>query len=164
MTVTYTDATPTGAEFYRVLPELVSGVQTGVFMGVSHFIMHPRRFWWLAASIGTSFPLLHAQGVGHGAGRQHRRHRVHGDDPQRDRASPSSSTATCSTTLGAGTEDVVLAVTATELHFWDDGVQFIRAEQTAAGNLTVKFVLYGYSAFSAGRYPGAHGVASPVRV
>jgi len=33
----------------------------------------------------------------------------------------------------------------------------IRAEQTGAGNLTVKFVVYGYSAFTAGRYPLATG-------
>jgi hypothetical protein len=63
-------------------------------------------------------------------------------------------------TIGAGTEDVILAVTDRELHFWDDGVQFVRAEQTAAGNLTVKLVVYGYSAFTAGRYPGAHAIIS----
>lgn len=157
VTVTYTDASPTGAEAYRTLAELISGIQTGVFMGVSHFVMHPRRWWWLTASIGTGFPLLHVPGV---------------DTVQAGNISGTEYMATgrnilgipvvvdgnMLTTLGAGTEDVILGVTARELHFWEDGVQFIRAEQTAAGNLTVKFVLYGYSAFSAGRYPGAHGL------
>jgi len=65
------------------------------------------------------------------------------------------------TNLGVGTnQDPILGVTADELHLWEDANAplFIRAEQTAAGSLSVKLVVYGYSAFSAGRYPGAHGV------
>jgi hypothetical protein len=61
------------------------------------------------------------------------------------------------TNLGGGTEDVIIGVTADELHFWDEGVRFIRAEQPLAANLAVRLVLYGYSAFTAGRYPSAHG-------
>jgi hypothetical protein len=61
---------------------------------------------------------------------------------------------------GASTnEDVILGVTARELHLWEDSGAplFIRAEQPGAGTLQVKFVVYSYSAFTAGRYPGAHG-------
>jgi HK97 family phage major capsid protein len=64
------------------------------------------------------------------------------------------------TTLGASTnEDVILGVTAPELHLWHDpsAPLLIRAEQPLANQLAVRFVVYGYSAFTAGRYPGAHG-------
>ncbi len=56
---------------------------------------------------------------------------------------------------------MILVVTAPELHYWDEGgPRFIRAEQPGAGSLTIKFVLYGYSAFTAGRYPAAQGTFS----
>jgi HK97 family phage major capsid protein len=155
---TWTDANPTGAEFYKTLPELISDIQSGVFMGVSHFIMHPRRWWWLTASIGTSFPLLNAPLVDQTV----QAGNIGGTEYMATNRNvlgvPVVVDGNMATTVGAGTEDVVLGVTASELHFWDDGVQFIRAEQPGAGNLSVKFVLYGYSAFTAGRYPGAHGL------
>ncbi len=66
------------------------------------------------------------------------------------------------TNLGAGTEDVILGVTASELHLWEEpsAPLMIRAEEPGAPSLQVKFVVYGYSAFTAGRYPGAHGTIS----
>src|SRR5207342_1984137 len=42
-TAAYVDATPTAAEAYKELAEIISVVQSAVVMGVSHFIMHPRR-------------------------------------------------------------------------------------------------------------------------
>ena len=56
------------------------------------------------------------------------------------------------TNLGAGTEDVILGVTADELHLWEDpgAPLFIRAEQPLANQLAVRFIVYGYSAFTAG--------------
>ena len=63
------------------------------------------------------------------------------------------------TTLGGGTEDAIYGVNANECFLWEDpsAPLLIRAEQTGAGNLLVKFVVYGYSAFTAGRYAGATG-------
>jgi hypothetical protein len=64
------------------------------------------------------------------------------------------------TNLGAGTnEDVIIGVTAEELHLWEEASAplYIRAEQTNAASLGELLVVFGYSAFTAGRYPGAHG-------
>jgi len=157
ITVTYTDASPTAAEAYKELAELISGIQSGVFMGVSHFVMHPRRWWWLSAGISASFPMLHVPGVdtvqaGNIGGTEYMA------AGRNILGIPVVVDGNMLTSLGAGTEDVILGVTARELHFWDDGVQFIRAEQPLVQNLSVRFVLYGYSAFTAGRYPGAHGL------
>jgi HK97 family phage major capsid protein len=160
-TVAYADASPTAGELYPKLAQLISAVQAAVFMGVTHFVMAPRRWWWLASQVGTSFPFLNAPGV------------------TTVQAGNIGSTEYMATnrnvlgvpvvvdgnmllTLGAGTEDVILGVTAPELHFWHDSGAplFIRAEQPLVSTLQVRFVVYSYSAFTAGRYPGAHGTIS----
>jgi HK97 family phage major capsid protein len=157
--VTYTDASPTAAELYPKLADLIQQIQAGVYMGVTHFVMHPRRWWWIAKELGSTFPLLQMPGTapqqaGNAGGTEYdaTNRLLFGVPVVLDGNIP--------TNLGAGTnEDVVLAVTAPELHLWEDGDAplLIRAEETGAGNLTVKFVVYGYTAFAAGRYPGAHG-------
>jgi len=155
--VAYADASPTAAELYPKLAELISDIQSGVYMGVTHFIMHPRRWWWLASQIGTSFPLLQSpstapqQGGNVGSTEYMAMNRnILGVPVVLD--------GNVTTTDGGGTEDVIYGVTAPELRLWhDDGPLLIRAEQPAVGTLEVKFVVYSYSAFTAGRYPGAHG-------
>jgi len=67
------------------------------------------------------------------------------------------------TNAGAGTnEDEIYCVTAPELHLWEQsGSPFaLTFDATGAGSLTVKSVVYGYTAFSAGRYPGAVSIIS----
>jgi HK97 family phage major capsid protein len=160
--VTYTDATPTAAELYPKQADLIQQIQAGVFMGISHFVMHPRRWWWIAKELGATFPLLQMPGTA----------------PQvAGNAGDTSYEATnrllfgvpvildgnIPVNLGAGVnEDVILGVTAEELHLWEDAdaPMLIRAEQAIASQLSVRFVLFGYSAFTAGRYPAAHGTVS----
>lgn len=158
ISVAYTDASPTAAELYPKLADLIQQIQAGVFAGLSHFVMHPRRWWWIAKELGSTFPLLQIQGAGNRAGNA-------GDTQYgglgRDIFGvPVVLDGNIPTNLGAGTnEDVILGVTADELHLWEDPAAplYIKADQTAAASLGVLFVVYGYSAFAAGRYPGAHG-------
>jgi hypothetical protein len=163
--VTYTDATPTVAELYPKLFDLVQQIQAGVFRGVSHLVMHPRRWWKLASDVGTSFPFLQMAGGGGlpGGGS------VLGTGQYEQGLSGVLATVgvildgNIPVNLGGGTnEDVILGVTAAELHLWEDPAApfLIRAEQPLANQLAIRFVLYGYSAFTAGRYPGAHGTIS----
>lgn len=75
------------------------------------------------------------------------------------------------TNLGAGTnEDIVIVAKLDDLLLWeqDGGMpRELRFEETNGGNLTVKVVVYGYSAFTAGRYPksvatiGGTGLVTP---
>jgi HK97 family phage major capsid protein len=160
-TVVYADSSPTAAELYPKLAEIISEVQSGVYMGVTHFLMHPRRWWWLASQIGSSFPLLQApstapQQAGNIGGTEYMAQN------RNILGVPVIVDGNITTTNGSDSnEDVIYAVTAPELHLWhDDGPLFIRAEQPDAGTLEVKFVVYSYSAFTAGRYPGAHGTIS----
>jgi HK97 family phage major capsid protein len=60
--------------------------------------------------------------------------------------------------VGTLNEDVSIAYRAADLLLFESGdgtPRQLRFEQTLGGQLTVKVVVYGYSAFSAGRYPTA---------
>lgn len=160
--VSYTDTTPTAAELYPKLADLIQQIQAASFLGVTHFVMHPRRWWWIAKELGATFPLVQFPGTApQQAG-------TSGDTSYEAQnrmlfGVPVVLDGNVPTNLGAGAnEDVILGVTASELHLWEDpdAPLLIRAEQTGAGNLTVKFVVYGFSAFTAGRYPAAHGTVS----
>lgn len=159
VSVAYTDASPTAGELYPKLADLIQQAEVGAFAGLTHFVMHPRRWWWIAKELGSTFPLVQfpntsAQVAGNAGGASY------GDSGRNIFGVPVVLDANIPTNLGAGTnEDVILGVNADELHLWEDSNAplFIRAEQTGAGNLTVKLVVYGYSAFTAGRYPATHG-------
>lgn len=155
--VTYTDASPTAAELHPKLADLLQQISSGVD-DMTHFIMHTRRWWWLASQLGSTFPLVTVGSAGMqqagnlggtsylGGGRNYL-----GAEVILDR--------NVETTLGGGTEDAIYGVNANECFLWEDPAAplLIRAEQTGAGNLMVKFVVYGYSAFTAGRYASATG-------
>ena len=67
------------------------------------------------------------------------------------------------TNAGAGSdEDRIYCVNAGELHLWEQaGSPFaLNFDATGAGSLTIKSVVYGYGAFTSGRYPGAVSVIS----
>lgn len=155
--VTYTDASPTAAELHPKLADLLQQVSSGTD-DFTHFIFHTRRWWWLASQLGSTFPLVTVgnagvQQVGNvgDAGYAAVNRGYLGAGVVLDR--------NIETTLGAGTEDAIYGVNANECFLWEDpnAPLLIRAEQTGAANLMVKFVVYGYSAFTAGRYPLATG-------
>jgi hypothetical protein len=161
--VAYAATTPAASALYPKLAQLISTIQSGVFMGVSHFIMAPRRWWWISSQVGTSFPFLNVPQVNQTV----QAGNIGGTDYIGSGPNilgvPVVLDGNLPLTAGASTnEDVILGVTARELHLWEDtgAPMFIRAEQPGAGTLQVKFVVYGYSAFTAGRYPGAHGTIS----
>jgi hypothetical protein len=120
--------------------------------------MHPRRFWWIASNVGTSFPFVQlsgsaAQTGGNVAGT------AYGQGASGILAGIPVIVDGNVTTTNNTTQDVIYGVTASELHLWEDpqAPLFIRAEQPKAISLGIDLVVYGYSAFTGGRYPGAHG-------
>lgn len=167
--ITYTDASPTSAELYPKLFDLIQQVQSATYMGVSHFVMHPRRWNWLASQVGTSWPFLQVAGAGAQTGGSY-----NGSGSYNTAGNgvivagtlagvPVVLDASIATNLGAGTnEDRIYGITSDEAFLWEDpsAPLFIRAEQTAAASLGVLFVVYGYFAYTFGRYPSAHGKIS----
>lgn len=162
--ITYNDATPSVAELYPKLADAYQSIQTGVFMNPTHWIMHPRRLAYLLAAVdGQDRPLvlptangpMNAFATGAGAA-------SYGNSGYSLMGLPIIVDANVVTDAGAGTEDEIYCVTAPELHLWEQaGAPFaLSFDATGAGSLTVKSVVYGYSAFSAGRYPAAASVIS----
>ena len=153
--VTYTDSTPTAAELYPKLFDLIQKVQTGHFAGISHFIMHPRRWAFLAASVGSNVPFLqintNPQGAAGQAGAP-----SYGGIVGNIAGVPVLLDANVPTNISSN-QDAILGVTASELHLWEDAGAplFIRVDQ--ASSLAVTISVYGFTAFTAGRYPKAHG-------
>lgn len=72
------------------------------------------------------------------------------------------------TTLGAGTnQDVIHVLRASDLLLYESGLRSRVLPEVGSGTLTVRLQVYGYLAFTAGRYPksiveiGGTGLVAP---
>ena len=158
--VTYNEASPTAENLYPKLADAYQKVQTNVYQNPTHWIMHPRRLAFLLASVDQAGRPLVVPTLGGpmnamatGAGQAY-----YGNSGYSLMGLPIVADANVRTNAGAGTdEDRIYCVNANELHLWEQaGSPFaLNFDATGAGSLTIKSVVYGYSAFTAGRYPGA---------
>ena len=159
--VTFTDASPTVGELYPKLLDCVQRIQTNYFGGPNVMIMHPRRLAFILAALdSTNRPLavptmngaMNAISVGDGSV-------VYGNSGYSIAGLPVVTDANVTTTNGAGTnEDVIIIGNTQELHLWEEGdgaPMYLRFDQPKAAELDVLAVVYGYSAFTAARYPNA---------
>jgi HK97 family phage major capsid protein len=163
--VVFTEGSPTVAELYPKLADAYQQVQTTVFQNPTHWIMHPRRLAFLLASVDLAGRPLVVPTVGGpmnavatGAGQAY-----YGNSGYSLMGLPIIADANVRTNAGAGSnEDRIYCVNANELHLWEQaGSPFaLNFDATGAGSLTIKSVVYGYSAFTAGRYPGAVSIIS----
>ena len=169
--VTYTDGSPTVAEMFPKLADAVQQVNAGRFLPAEAWIMHPRRWGWFTAAVDTAGrPLVvpsssgpyNSVGVNQANG--------YGQVVGELLGLPVITDAGVATTLGGGTEDMIFAVRLSDMLLWEEGdgsPRELRFEETTGGSLTVKLVVYGYSAFAGGRYPeaiatvGGTGLAAP---
>lgn len=161
-TATLTDSSPTPAEAFGALYAIQSTIESALFMNPDFLVMAPRRWHWFRSAIGTDVTLVgqgtayppqslgKSNNVGYGAG-------VRGDLAGLPVIVDGNIPLTVNTD-----QDVILAVNSDELFLWEQEGSpiYMRAAQPGAGNLMEKMVVYGYSAFTAGRYPAAHGVIS----
>ena len=158
--ITYNEASPTAENLYPKLADAYQQVQTNVYQNPTHWIMHPRRLAFLLASVDQAGRPLVVPTLGgpmnamaSGAGQA-----FYGNSGYSLMGLPIVADANITTTAGAGTDqDQIYCVNANELHLWEQpGSPFaLNFDATGAGSLTIKSVVYGYSAFTAGRYPGA---------
>ena len=157
--ITYTDASPTVAEFYPKLMDAIQQINSNRYAGPDLIIMHPRRAAWLAAAVdGQSRPLVLPQsnvpsnvmGTGPVAG--------YGLNGLQLAGIPVVADANISTTGGAGSnEDSVFVVRRADMLLFESAgaPSMVRMDQTLGGQLTVKLVAYQYAAAVFGRYPAA---------
>lgn len=156
--VTYTDADPTVAEIWPKLVNAVTQVNTNRLMPATVAIMHPNRWGWMwAAQDSNGRPLFVGDApmnpVGLGTAAEYGQ--VVGS---LNGLVPVITDAGIPTNLGAGTEDAILVLRASDPILWEEGnglPRRLRFEETNGGKLSVKLVVYGYCAFTAGRYPTA---------
>ena len=163
--VTFTSTAPTVALLYPKLADAIQQIQTNAFVNPTHFVMHPRRLAFLLSAVDTTNrPLVvpAASGpmnaVASGSGSV-----AYGNSGYQMMGLPIITDANIGTTYGTTTnQDEIYVVTAPECHLWEQsGSPFtLRYDATGAGNLTIKTVVYGYAAFTAGRYPLANSIIS----
>lgn len=164
ISVTYTDASPTVAEAFPKIADAIQQVNSTRYLPADAIVMHPRRWGWFTAAVDTqNRPLvvptaqypMNAVGVGEPA--------AYGPVGTLF-GLPVYTDANIPTNLGAGTnEDRIIVCRSQDLFLWEEGngaPRQLRFEETAGGNLTVKLVVYGFAAFTAGRYPAASAVIS----
>ena len=159
--VTYTDASPTVPELYPKIMDGIQRIQTNYFGGPNFILMHPRRLAWILAALDqnnrplalpTSNGPQNAFSVGDGSV-------VYGNSGYTIAGLPVITDANVITTNGAGNdEDVIIIGNTQESHLWETagGSPFmLRFEDVKSAELAVKMVVYGYSAYTANRYPNA---------
>ena len=152
------DASPTGAETFVQIVKAIGQVNENRYLPADIIIMHPRRWAYLAGALdGNSRPLVNPMGnnptdpaaVGSAAGYGAVVGNVAGVNVITDAGIP--------TNLGAGTnEDRIIVARRSDLLLWEQGSgspAVARFDSVGSASLTVKVVAFGYSAFTAGRYP-----------
>lgn len=175
--VPYVDGTPTAAELWPKLLGAASGVEQALIgMGNADIaVMHSRRWYWFQSQLTNSWPLVSQPGLG-GTGNDGSMAINNGTAYGKGSRGvlPSGLVVITDnnvpTTKGGGTEDEIYVTSSQECHLWQDpnAPVFIRAEQPAAASLGVLLVLYGYFAYTFGRFTnsvqlvGGTGLIAPV--
>lgn len=148
------DAPATLKVVYSKIADAVQRVHTQRFQAPTVIVMHPRRWaYFLAATDTAGRPLVVPSGPGQNAFATHSAvaaeqvvGNMHGLPVVTDPNMP--------TTLGAGTnEDVIHVLRASDLLLFESGIRSRVLPDGGSGNLTVRLQVYGYLAFTAGRYP-----------
>jgi len=166
--VAYTDASPTVAELMPKIADAIQQVNSNRFAPATAIIMHPRRWGFLTAGVDSSNrPLIlpngnapqNAYGVG-----DTNSYGVVGQLM----GIPVITDANVATNFGAGTnQDEIYIVRAEDHILFEQDMFTAKFEETNAGSLTTKLVVYGYVAFASGRYPagisviGGTGLVTP---
>ncbi len=139
---------------YGAVANATQQVYAARFASPSAIVMHPRRWAWLVAQVDASNrPLVVpvAQGPSNalatfgGVVQQQVVGTMQGLPVVTDPSIP--------TNLGTGAnEDMVLVLRADDVVLYESGIRTRVLQETLSGTLTVRLQVYGYLAFSAGRY------------
>lgn len=163
--ITFTSTASTATLLYPKLADAWSIVQDSIFANATHFVMTPRRLAWILSQTDTAgrpiaLPVGNApqNSMVAGVGTP-----VYGNSGYSIFGLPVITDSNIGRTYGAGTnEDEIYCVDMYEMHLWEQpGAPFSLAfDQTLAGGLTIKALVYGYAAFTAERYALAASIIS----
>lgn len=157
--VTYTDASPTGPEFYVPLAQSASQVASTRYMMPSHQFMHPRRWFWFVSQLdGSNRPLVvpAVGGPNNAMGVNATNGEAEGFVGWTSVGLPVWIDANIPTTKGGGTnQDAVYTVRANDLFLFEGSLRTRVLQEVLSGTLQVRFQVYEYFAFIPNRYPQA---------
>ena len=156
---TYTDSTPTWAEFFPKLVAAIQDISSNFYGGATHIVAHPTLIGcWLRALDSTNRPLFNST-----AGNPFNAPGTY-DRPAYDMGGlqilgiPVIADANMPTNLGSGTnETAVIVGDFSESYIWEDNggsPMYVRFEQPD-GNIAIRTVVFGFSGYTAGKYPTA---------
>lgn len=160
--VTYTSAAPTVPELFPKGADAVQQVATNRHMPPNVGWMHPRRWFWHTAALGTDnrpFVTPALNGPMNAMG-------ITSPDPLAEGPVgtwhlPIRMDANMPTNLGAGTdEDRIIIARMMDLLLFEGALRTRALPEVGSGTLTVRFQVYAYSAFIGGRYEKAIAVIS----
>jgi len=157
--VTYTDASPTYAEFFPKLVQAITDVSTNFFGSATHIVMHPSLAGCILRALDGSNRPQFTSNLGNpqnAAGTFQR--------PGYDLGGfqilgiPVVLDANMPTNLGAATNQTAVIVgNFDESYIFEDNSGtplYVRFEQPD-GNIAIRTVVFGFSAYTAGKYPAA---------
>lgn len=166
-TIAQTGTAP--VDLYKKVADGIQRVHTLRFRAPEVIVMHPRRWAWLLSAVDTNGRPLVLPAAGNpqnamatltAVGSEMIVGSMHGLPVVTDPSIP--------TNLGAGTnEDVVLIMRASDLLLFESGIRTRVLPEVGSGTLTTRLQVFGYLAFTAGRYPksvveiGGVGLVAP---
>lgn len=159
-TITYTSASPTGAELYPKVVGGIAAVEAALLNqdpNGSAVVMHSRRWFWLQAALSSTFPLIaqpynlgfNAGGVNAGEG--------YGDAFRGvlPNGAPVIVDNNIATNLGAGTnQDEIYVVSLAECHLWEDGTAPMLIRTDTGPNMKknmIDIVVFNFFAYTFAR-------------
>ena len=157
--VTYTDASATWAEFYPKLVEAITSISTNFYGAATHIVAHPSLIGcWLRALDTTNRPIFSpTAGNPMNAAATYDRPDYLGGGLQ-ILGIPVVADANMPTNLGSGTnETAVIVGDFRESYLWEDNSGnplYVRFEEPSGTN-AIRTILFGFSAYTAGKYPTA---------
>lgn len=154
-TVTYTDASPTLPELWPFGAQALSQAASGRKLGVSGFIMHSRRWYWMSSQVdGSSRPFIVPAEAGPYNALATMSGETDAEGPTgRWHTKPVFMDQNVPTTLGAGTEDAIIAYRGADALLFEGPLRTRALPEVLSGTLTVRLQVYAYSALILGRFP-----------
>lgn len=157
--ITVDDATPSGERLY---PKILQGASQSeaALLGQATpdvVVMHSRRWYWFQSQMVAKWPLIGQPGIpAQNGGVNYAERYGSGFRGLLPNGMAVITDNNISTTVGATTQDEMFVVPTEESYLWEDpdAPQFIRADQ--AKQLSIDLVLYGYYAYTMGRYANSH--------
>jgi HK97 family phage major capsid protein len=145
---------PTIQTVYSAIANAIQTVHTTRFLPPEVIVMHPRRWgWFLSLLDNQQRPLflpaanspMNVAGVLTDVDSQQVVGQMHG--------LPVVTDPNVTITAGAGNEDTIYVLRASDVVLWESGIRARVLPETKAQNLTVLLQIYSYLAFSAARFP-----------